>query len=249
MIIINPTYNILREELLTIPQHFSHDGEIIYDSRNQIRTMQLSNGQEVCVKRFHTPQGINNLVYSLGLRKPKGQRAFEYPQRLLANGIETPVPLAYIEERKAGLLGLSYLISEKCPYTHLLYELGDASEGTYEALAIALAHMTAHMHDKGILHRDFSPGNILWERTSDNEYHFSLVDINRMYFGLVSMKEGCQNFARLWGPKQFFLLIVDEYARQRGFDPETCKQIALTERARFWKRYMKKRDIEFKLEL
>lgn len=248
MIYIHPQYQSIREELLSIPQRFAYEGEIIYDSRNQIRIMTLSDGTEVCVKRYHTPHGLNSLVYSSGIRKPKGQRAFEYPQRLLAKGIETPVAMAYIEHRSWGFLQESYLISEKCSYTHRLYELGDAPEGTYENLALALAQMAAHMHQAGILHEDFSPGNILWELLP-NGYHFSLVDINRMYFGKVDMVRGCSNFARLWGPKRFLSMIVREYARLRGFDADQCERILMERRARFWKRYQRKRKMEFKLEL
>ena len=104
------------------------------------------------------------------------------------------------------------------------------------------------MHDKGVLHRDLSPGNVLWRR-DEQGFHFSVVDINRMHFGPVSMEQGCRNFARLWGPKRFVLLVVDAYARLRGFDIEVCEHIAMQERARFWKHYQKKREMEFKLEL
>ena len=47
MIYIHPQYQSIREELLSIPQRFAHEGDIIYDSRNQIRIMTLSDGTEV----------------------------------------------------------------------------------------------------------------------------------------------------------------------------------------------------------
>jgi hypothetical protein len=108
--------------------------------------------------------------------------------------------------------------------------------------------MAAHMHGQEVLHLDFSPGNVLWDRIED-DYRFSVVDINRMHFGPVSMKQGCESFARLWGPKRFVELTVREYARQRGFDEAECLRRAMASRARFWHRYMKKREMEFKLEL
>ena len=127
-------------------------------------------------------------------------------------------------------------------------------------MAEALACFAAHMHKQEVLHRDFSPGNILWEKAPLNppkrgkEFHphslyFSLVDINRMRFGPVSMEEGCRSFARLWGPKRFIQLLVEEYARQRGFDPQVCVDITMQARVRFWTRYQKKREMEFQLEL
>lgn len=44
----------------------------------------------------------------------------------------------------------------------------------------AFAEFTARLHEAGILHLDYSPGNILYDKIGE-EYHFSLVDINRMH--------------------------------------------------------------------
>ena len=43
---------------------------------------------------------------------------------------------------------------------------------------------TAVMHEREVLHLDYSPGNILWDK-DDEGYHFTVVDINRMRFGKV----------------------------------------------------------------
>ena len=115
-------------------------------------------------------------------------------------------------------------------------------------MAPALAAFTAYMHEKGVLHKDFSPGNILY-KVENGKYDFTIVDINRMYFGQVDMKTGCRNFSRLWGPKQFIIQTVREYARIRGFNPDECERLALQYRAEFWKRYQKKHPVEFNLEL
>ena len=116
------------------------------------------------------------------------------------------------------------------------------------------------MHNEGILHRDYSPGNILWDMgeqatavgTDGNKpspYRFSVVDINRMSFGPVDMKTGCRNFARLWGPKHMIQLIVRTYAGQRGYDADEAERIALDARARFWKRFSRRHTVKFNLEL
>lgn len=96
-------------------------------------------------------------------------------------------------------------------------------------LAAALAEYCVHMHEEGVLHLDFSPGNVLWEKDSEG-YHFSIVDINRMYFGKVSMEQGCRSFARLWGPKRFLQLLVRGYARLRSFDTQQAEDILMEEK-------------------
>ena len=126
--------------------------------------------------------------------------------------------------------------------------MGDADASQYEPMAMALAAYCAHMHDQGVLHLDFSPGNVLWEKNGDT-YRFSIVDNNRMRFGHVSMVDGCRSFARLWGAKRFLQLLVREYARLRSFDPQEAEEILMRERRRFWKHYQKKREMEFPLEL
>ena len=224
-----------------------HEGELLKDKRNLIKVLQAPDGQRLNVKRYHVPAGLNRLIYSSGIRKPTGQRAYEYPQILIPQGIETPENIAYIEDRHFGLLGYTYFVCQQCEYEHELYEVGHAPDGTYNELAIALAAFTARLHDAHVLHRDYSPGNILW-RHDEEGFHFSIIDINRMYFGYVNLKRGCANFSRLWGPKHFIEIIAKEYAKCRGFDETEAVDITLKCREKFWKRYLKKHTVSFEVE-
>ncbi len=246
----NKRYENIRKFIEELPDNFDANGEYVYDGRrNLIKLFVAPDGTRLNVKRYHKPRFLNSPVYSFGIRKPKGLRAFEYPQELYKRGFDTPEPIAYIEERHIGILGASYFISIQCDYEHKMYEFGDAGAGTYEDFCSAFGRYTAKMHDAGILHRDYSPGNILWTVKEDGKYHFSLVDINRMKFGHISMNEGCANFARLWGPKCFILLIARSYGSSRGMNVNECEQHVLKYRKRFWKHYMKHKEVEFKLEL
>ena len=247
-IIVNPAYEYLGDYLQEIPERMLHEGTILYNKRNFIKELITSDGLHINVKRYHKPFFINNIIYSTGLRKPKGQRAFEYPFILERKGIDTPKAIAYIEDRKWGLLQYSYFVSIQAQGYKTLYEIGNAKDGSYEELAEALGSFTADMHKKSVLHKDYSPGNLLY-KVEGGTYLFTIVDINRMQFGSVNMQQGCQNFARLWGPKRFIILAVEAYARSRGFDVDACVNIALQERSRFWKAYQKKHPIEFNLEL
>ena len=116
------------------------------------------------------------------------------------------------------------------------------SEELAEKKAAAAARAT-------LLNSDFSPGNVLYHMDEDGDYHFSLVDINRMHFGPVGEKQGCLNFIRLWGPKHFIELLVRSYADARGFDSAKCVAFTLAARRHFWLSYRKKHRVLFKLEL
>jgi len=246
--LINRKYDHLREWLERLPEDFERLGEVIYDRRNQLRVIKAPDGTLVNAKRYGIPHAVNRLAYSLGIRQPKGLRAYTYPTRLLERGIETPEPIAYIEQRHCGLLGVSYFVSVQSPLQHMMYEWGDAPEGSYEEMAMALGRFTARMHDREVLHLDYSPGNILWDR-DDEGYHFAVVDINRMRFGKVDIKDGCAALRRLWGPKRFIELIARSYAQARGLDEEQAVHLTMQARAAFWTRYSRRHPVKFRLEL
>ena len=246
---IHPAFADIKAFVHRLPSIFETEGETLYDSRNRIKVFALPDGRLINVKRYHAPRGINRLVYSLGIRKPKGRRAFEYPKTLLINGIDTPAPIAYIEERGAmSLLGRSYFVSVQSPLAHTLYEMADAPAGVYIPVARELGAFAARMHQRGILHKDFTPGNILWDATPDG-LRFALVDTNRMRFGAVGVRRGLDSMKRLWGPKDFIRRLAESYAEARHADPGKAIQYIMYARERFWKRFMKRHDIKFKPEL
>lgn len=246
---INPKYEHLRSFIESIPEVFEQEGEEIYNKRNLIKVLTAPDGTQINVKRYHVPHGPNRLIYSWGIRKPKGRRAFSYPMILKDKGIGTPEPIALIEERNwLYMLSYSYLITIQCDYGHTLYEVGNAQPGEYELLAKALAHFAANIHNRHILHKDFTPGNILWKQDEEG-FQFMLVDINRMKFGTISKKEGLFNLRKFWGPKDFTHILVTEYALLRNINPEEAVDYVMKERAKFWTKYGKKHEIPFRLEL
>ncbi|MGI6243731.1 MAG: lipopolysaccharide kinase InaA family protein [Prevotella sp.] len=248
-ITIKPEYEHLRAYIEDIPHGFNHRGKEIYNLRNIIKVMEAPDGQPLNVKQYHIPQGPNRLIYSWGIRKPKAQRAFEYSTILLSKGICTPKAIALIEERNAlGLLRYTYFISEQISWGHTFYEFGNAQAGEYEEAARALARYAAYMHGQNVMHKDFTPGNILWKKDGEG-YHFCLVDINRMHFGEVNIKMGLLNLIKFWGPKAFTEILISEYAKLRNEDPDKALAIAMPARAKFWRRYQRKHEIPFKLEL
>lgn len=230
-IVINPTYEALRGWLLSLPEIFSYQGEVIYDARNQIRLITVPDGTELCVKRFHQPRFLNRIGYSF-LRAPKAKRAYDNALRLLSYGIGTPMPVAYILCGK-GLLAESYLVTEKSTLRHTFYEFRDGVIAGKEDLIQSFARFSARIHETGVLPLDYSPGNILYDRVN-GEWQFELVDINRMHFGKVSEKQGCCNFCRLWGKTDFFDVLAPAYAQARHMDEKQCREWVLDSRKHFW---------------
>lgn len=247
---IHPSYSgnpAMREFVAAISERFA-EGELVQQgSRNTLRRFRIGD-TSVVVKHFGVPNAVNRVAYTF-LRKPKGVRAYLYALRLRAAGFDTPAPIAYVERRRGGLIADSYLITEECPYRRRFYEFGDAERSDEsEEIVRAMVRRAAALHMAGILHRDFSPGNILFDSV-DGEWRFAVVDINRMRFGSVSAEQGCRNFARLWGQLWMFRVIAQEYAAQRGVDPEWCFAEIRRARAKFWKRFAKRHKVKYRLHL
>lgn len=248
--LINPRFNSLHDDVAKIVEHFSNVGEVIYTGRNEIRVVEASDGTLLNVKRYRVPLWPNRLIYSF-LRKPKGLRSFQYADKLKATGIETPEAVAYIETGKFGILGLSYLVTLQSPLSRRFYEFGNKSMDSESDIEIIrdFARFTARMHSACILHRDYSPGNILFDRLASGEIKFSVVDTNRLSFGKVSVRKGIENFARLWGQPKMFEILVDEYCDARNhpeLKPEARRWIK-DARKRFWSRFSKKHPVKFDL--
>lgn len=230
-IVVNLKFKELQPFIENLPFVFDKSGEIIYTGRNQLRTYNVK-GYDIVVKSFGVPHLINCIAYTF-FRKSKAKRSYKHALILLEKGINTPEPIAYIEEKKGGLFNRSYYISEQLNFNHNFYDISDKSSPECEIITCAFVRFIADIHEKKVLHKDLSPGNVLYDIV-DGKPVFSLVDINRMDFGEVNMDKGCANFARLWGNTAFFKLIANEYASCRQYPQKECEQLVLKYRHKFW---------------
>ena len=216
-IIINPEYSYLESYIRELPDSFKNEGELIYKGRNELKVFEI-NGKKIVVKSFKISHLINKIAYSF-FRPSKAKRSYLYGLEIIKRGINTPVPIAYIEEIKGGLLNRSFYISEYCEYDRIFREFTyypESFEGKDDIL-LRFADFTSHLHDLGIYHKDYSPGNILFQKTEAG-IDFCIIDINRVRFGKVSKERGFRNFERLWAGDKMLAIIAERYAANGGFD-------------------------------
>lgn len=218
-IISNPEYpwaQSLAEHLAT--QGVPQEAVPIYQGRNTVYRLDWE-GHKLCIKAFKKPGAINAVAYST-VRKSKAARSYLYALRLLQMGINTPAPLAYVEERSGLCLRRSYYV---CEYVegenirnwHLLAD--------QDAMLAALAEEMVKIHRAGVWHKDFSPGNILVQRPAADAYKFYLVDINRMQFGVYDRRL-LRNFKNIHQDLSETLKLASLYARCASRNPdETCQ--------------------------
>lgn len=211
-------YESLRPLFESIQKLFSADENTIHKARNELKIIELG-GIKTVVKSFKRPYLLNRIVYTF-FRQSKAYKSYHNALHLQELGISTPQPIALIEFFESGLLADSYFISECFDYdftirTPLLEVLEDR-----EAIFTAFAAYTYDLHQAGVWHLDYSPGNILIKRMEEG-YHFSIVDINRMVFRDISPLEGCENFNKLWAFDEELEIMGREYARLSGLDEAT----------------------------
>ena len=113
-IIILQKYHTSRVFVSQIPKIFDTDGETIYQGRNTVKRFMNGCGEWI-VKRYKRPNLIQRIVYTF-FEKSKAERAYLYAQTLQAKGIGTPDGIAFIEEKKCGLIRDCYFISTACNY-------------------------------------------------------------------------------------------------------------------------------------
>lgn len=245
ILVENPRQKQFADFVKSIPARFDQEGIVIYKKRNEIRVFEVD-GVRLNVKKYKVPFILNRMIYTF-IRSSKAARSFRYALKLSEKGIHTPEPIAYILIKRGGLLYESYFISMQLEGYRTMYEFGEGGIAGREPILDALAIFTAGLHEKGVYHKDYSPGNILFKAENDL-IDFYIVDINRMQFGPVSIAKGCKNFARLWGQEPLFRLLAERYAQERKSDPDDCIKRVLQARERFWKRYTKKHPLPFRLD-
>lgn len=225
------TNQILDEQtalMTNLTEVFAQSTDVIYQKRNTIKKV----GQHFVVKSFAVPSWWRRIIYSVF--PSKARRSFIYAQRL---GALTPKPVAYKEIRKGLLLHESYYISHVSPCTHVLKEVIKDKDFPQRMLIFAdFGRFTAALHERGILHADYSMGNVLFEPLGENT-RFQLVDLNRMRFGQrIDCKKGCRNFERIDTDNEALSVMARAYAQARGYDEEDCVRLVLKMR---WRKHKK----------
>jgi serine/threonine protein kinase len=206
--ILNEEFKKFESFLCNIKQFFKENSNTIHKARNEIKVIEHEN-QKLVVKSFKIPHFINKIVYTF-FKKSKAQKSYEYALKIKEF---TPKPIGFIEFYKMGLLNESYFISEKFEYDFTIREpLLDMNFPNKNEILKAFANFTFNLHQAGIFHFDYSPGNILIKKEND-DFIFKIVDINRMKFFDLELDDRLKNFSKLWAKDEDLELVIKEYAK------------------------------------
>ena len=205
---INSHYAEFKNFLLNIKQHFKNNDNSIHKARNELKIISYQ-GVNTVVKSFKVPNIINKIAYTF-FRDSKAKKSYDFALKIEKY---TPKPIGYIEFYTNGLLDESFFISEEFAYDFTIREpLLDADFKDRDAIFKAFARFTLELHNDGIFHNDYSPGNILIKE-SDSAYVFKIVDINRMKFMQLNEDMRALNFSKLWAHDEILEIMAEEYAK------------------------------------
>jgi len=243
---IASTYQDKADRILDIVTHFESQGKKFDErDRNSLKLFELD-GETINIKSFKVPNLINKIAYRY-FRTSKARRSFEYGNQLLENGVLTPAPIGYFEER--GLFfGRSYYVSKHLSYDLTYRDLIRDSEYVGdENMLSAFAKFTYGLHQKQIHFLDHSPGNTLIV-IKDDGYDFYLVDLNRMEFGPMDFKTRMSNFRRLSSIESQVKMTADAYAEVSGEDATTVFNTMWQEVQDFQEGFHRKKRLKKKLK-
>lgn len=241
----SPQYLPKKKEILAVLETFHHTGEKVgKGDRNVIKNFDV-NGLVINVKAFKIPNILNKVVYRF-FRKSKAERSFNNATHLLEHGIGTPAPIAFLEEKMALSLGKSFYISEFIDADLTYRELIRQPEyPERERILREFTVFTLKLHENGILFKDHSPGNTLIKKIG-TEYHFYLVDLNRMDFKELSFEERIINFTRLTSREDMVAIMSDEYAKHTSWSYDEIYNLMWGKTQEFQKKFYRKKHLKEK---
>ncbi len=141
----------------------------------------------VFVKHFLVPGWKEKLRQ--WFRRGKGRNEGRRALRLAGIGIPTITPIALGEQRKRKFLLENYLITPAIEATVPLNEFVETVLPRFEpvrqatirqALAVALAEITATLHEAKFVHQDFHPGNLLVRLDEEDRPRLSMIDLDAL---------------------------------------------------------------------
>ncbi|MFI5461474.1 MAG: lipopolysaccharide kinase InaA family protein [Isosphaerales bacterium] len=208
------------------------DGLRLNEWREEGRVTTIKSGPHRIVYRVDLPRGTIYLKHFLvpdwratlrqWVRRGKGRNEGKRSQHLATIGVPTITPVALGEQRKRKFLFENYLVTLAISAATPLDEFVERRLPEWpeplrsrvrRKLARDMAVMTARLHNAGLLHHDFHPGNILVRFEANLEPELVMIDLDALRKSRrVTWKLARQNLALL---DHFFWLRSSRTDRHR----------------------------------
>lgn len=246
---INPATLFNKNEIIDLVKNFYSSGDILVKgNRNEIKIFN-NKPFNLNIKSFKIPILINSIIYKY-FRKSKAERSYEYALKLINKNIGTPIPVAFFENLNFIGLKDSYYICEHVNFDFMFRDLIETENfPDLENILRQFTRFSFDLHEKGIEFLDHSPGNTLIKKTTDRNYQFFLVDLNRMKFHQsMSLETRIKNLCRLTPSKEMVAIISNEYAKISGEPEQLIFDTLWKMTAHFQDKFNRKKRLKKKLK-
>jgi hypothetical protein len=163
---------------------------VLRDARNRI--WNVKDPRNVCDQisvKLNRVVGLKRFTYRF--RPSKGKRHWNNACEMLRRGIRTPSPVAFYEQQIDAGIRDSWYLCEFIPNAFCARDVYAAfRDGATEFRGMdkpawfrCLAQYTCLMHNKQIVHRDLSAGNLLLHQLPDGTVDPYVIDIGRAWLG------------------------------------------------------------------
>lgn len=186
----------LLDELIEQPEAVLARGRVLKHDGTTTVVVVDDGERDWVVKRYNTKNAWH-AVRRL-LRTSRAVNCWRAAARLLEAGIDTPWPVAAMEERRLGILrGRSYFISERIDGDTLAHRLHDAGDDKPRLVEQA-AGIVTRLREAGIVHGDLKATNFL---VSGGRMYLVDLDASRRPRGRrleTGLRKDLQRFLRNW---------------------------------------------------
>ncbi len=199
---------------------------VLRDSRNRIWNVADPRGGsgQVTVKLNRT-KGFKRISYRF--RPSKGRRHWNNACEMLRRGVSTPLPVAFHERPGQSGIKDSWYLCEFVPDAFSAREVYAAFRDgavSYKGLdksswLTLLSTFVCDMHNRQIIHKDLSAGNLLLAQNPDGSIQPMLIDIGRAWLGRGSglkQRHRMLDLIRIayklnWGDREAFIAAYEAH--------------------------------------
>jgi hypothetical protein len=200
------------------------DAAVIHTGRNTVTVLPVAAADgrilEVAVKEFRL-RGLTRLKTMIVASKAR--RAWAGARALLDAGMPTAAPIAYGEIRRHGFADRAvFLAGRLTEGTEIRGLFRDLPADALRPVLAALARAVRSGHDRGVLHRDLSDGNVLVAGGAGprEDFRFYFLDTNRVRRKRrIGRFARAKNLIRLGVPAELRRFFLEAYAGEAGVRP------------------------------